>query len=215
MIRENILEIQKEIGRAQLIVVSKYREIEELQEVYDAGIRQMAENRVQELLLKKPLLPNDIEWHLIGHLQTNKVRSVLPHVKLIHSADSIKLLKEIEKESAKAKIQSNVLLQIHVAKDETKFGFDPDELIDFARSGMFNQFPNVHIRGVMSMSTLDADDDQVRSEFSKTHKIFEILKPLMPESDLFKEISMGMSSDYPIAVEEGATLVRVGSKIFI
>jgi len=182
--------------------------------LYQTGQRIFAENRVQELLDKQKDLPKDIKWHLIGHLQTNKVKSVIDKVSLIHSVDSLKLLKEIQKQAVKKDIQVNVLLQIHVADEDTKFGFDKDEILELAKSGILDTFTHIHFFGVMSMATLTSNKEQIEAEFKKTHDIFLKLQPLTPIPDAFTEVSMGMSSDYKIAIKMGATMVRIGSKIF-
>lgn len=214
MIQQKIGAIRREIGQTQLIVVSKYRSMEELNEVYKSGERKFGENRVQEIIKKAPMMPNDIEWHLIGHLQTNKVKQILPYVSLIHSVDSIKLLNEIEQQAQKLNRVMPVLLQIHVSTDETKFGFDPNELIELAKSGILNQFEHIQFKGIMTMSTLNATNDQVKSEFATAYQCFLYLKPLMPNPSDFTERSYGMSGDYQLAIEEHATIVRIGSLIF-
>ncbi len=214
MIQQNINRIKEEIGETSLIAVSKYRSLEELRELHACGQRIMAENRVQELLKKKPELPEDIEWHLIGHLQTNKVKSIIEHTALIHSVDSMKLLHEIEKQAAKKDIVCNVLLQVHVAQEDSKFGFPTTELSELIESGALRQFQHICFKGLMSMASLTVDFDQVRQEFKATKQLFETLKRHMPVPDDFTELSMGMSGDYAIAIEEGATMVRIGSKIF-
>jgi pyridoxal phosphate enzyme (YggS family) len=214
MIQQNLKRIKEEIGETKLIAVSKYRSLEELTDLYNSGQRIMAENRVQELLKKKPELPDDIEWHLIGHLQTNKVKSIIEHAALIHSVDSIKLLNEIEKQAVKRDMVCNVLLQVHVAQEESKFGFPTDELKQIVESGQLNQYNHICFKGLMSMASLTIDYSQVRGEFQSTKQLFDTLKPFMPNPTDFTELSMGMSGDYGIAVEEGATMVRIGSKIF-
>lgn len=214
MIQQNINRIKDEIGETTLIAVSKYRSIEELEELYNTGQRIFAENRVQELLKKKPLLPSDVEWHLIGHLQTNKVKSIVGEVSLIHSADSLKVLKEIDKQSQKKGIKTAVLLQIHVAQEESKFGFEVSDLIELASQGQFENYPNVEFNGIMSMASLTDDTNKVSKEFQTTQEAFQKVKPLMPNPSAFKELSMGMSSDYIYAIEKGATMVRIGSRIF-
>ncbi len=214
MIQQNIQRIKKELGTTRLVAVSKFRTIDELQRLYNTGQRVFAENRVQEILKKKPELPNDVEWHLIGHLQTNKVKQIVNEVSLIHSVDSIKLLKELQKNCEKLDIDINILLQIHVAEEDSKYGFKPEELLQQAKDGLLNSFSRIHIVGVMSMATLTNDKDQVRNEFEKTVSIFNQLKELLEDSKSFTEISMGMSNDYLIAIQEGATMVRIGSKIF-
>lgn len=214
MIQQNINRIKEELGETILVAVSKYRSIEELTALYETGQRIFAENRVQELLAKQIELPSDIQWHLIGHLQTNKVKSVIDKVSLIHSVDSLKLLKEIQKQAAKQNLVVNVLLQIHVADEASKFGFDTDEIIEVAKSGILETFTHVQFVGVMSMATLTSNQEQIETEFKKTHDLFLKLQPLVPMPDAFTEVSMGMSSDYKIAIKMGATMVRIGSKIF-
>jgi len=214
MIQQNINRIKEELGETMLVAVSKYRSLEELNALYQTGQRIFAENRVQELLDKQKDLPKDIKWHLIVHLQTNKVKSVIDKVSLIHSVDSLKLLKEIQKQAVKKDIQFNVLLHIHVADEDTKFGFDKDEIIELAKSGILDTFTHIHFFGVMSMATLTSNKEQIEAEFKKTHDIFLKLQPLTPIPDAFTEVSMGMSSDYKIAIKMGATMVRIGSKIF-
>jgi PLP dependent protein len=214
MIQQNINRIKEELGETILVAVSKYRSIEELTNLYQTGQRVFAENRVQELLNKQPELPSDIDWHLIGHLQTNKVKSIIDKVSLIHSVDSLKLLKEIQKQAAKKDIIVNVLLQIHVADETSKFGFDIKEIMTIAKNGTLQTFSNVQFFGVMSMATLTSNEEQIEAEFNKTYKVFLDLQPLVPIPDAFTEVSMGMSSDYKIAIKKGATMVRIGSKIF-
>lgn len=214
MIQENIRAIRTEIGDAGLVVVSKYRSLDEMMEVYNSGERIFAENRVQELIRKRQELPSDVEWHLVGHLQTNKVKQVLPIVSLIHSVDTVKLLNTIDKEATKLNIQTKVLLQVHVAEEETKHGFEPNVLLSLAKSMAFANYQSIEFFGLMTMSTLSATSEQVRSEFNQTRELMNAIKPHMPKPDIFTELSMGMSGDYGIALEEGSTLVRIGSAIF-
>ena len=214
MIQQNINRIKEELGETTLVAVSKYRSLDELTDLYHTGQRIFAENRVQELLSKKNELPSDIEWHLIGHLQTNKVKSVIDKVSLIHSVDSQKLLNEIQKVALKKEMVVRILLQIHVAEEDSKFGFNPDTLIQLVLDGKFNNYPNIQFCGVMSMATLTSDSTQIESEFEKTVTTFKKLKPMMPNPNAFNEVSMGMSGDYLIAKKMGATMVRIGSKIF-
>jgi PLP dependent protein len=214
MIQENIRAIKTEIGGAKLIIVSKYRSQKEMEEVYDCGERMFAENRVQELVVKHGQLPKDVEWHLIGHLQTNKVKQILPLISTIHSVDSIKLLNTIEKEAKKLDLIIDVLLQVHVSTDETKHGFKPDSLIDLCNARAFSLYENIRFIGIMTMSTLNAEESQVSNEFLQTHQLMLQLKPLMPRPDIFTEISMGMSGDYKLAVREGSTIIRIGGAIF-
>jgi PLP dependent protein len=214
MIQQNINRIKEELGETTLVAVSKFRSLTELEALYQTGQRIFGENRVQELLQKQSELPTDILWHLIGHLQTNKVKSVIGKVDLIHSVDSVKLLKEIQKQSKKQNLITRVLLQIHVADEESKFGFKPDELIDFVKSGNLAAFDQIAFCGIMSMATLTSNSQKIEEEFDKTVETFKLLKPLVPNSEVFKEVSMGMSGDYQIAKKMGATMVRIGSKIF-
>lgn len=214
MIQQNINRIKEELGETILVAVSKYRSIDELLELYETGQRIFAENRVQELLSKQPELPADLEWHLIGHLQTNKVKSIIDKVSLIHSVDSLKLLKEIQKQAVKKNVVVNVLLQLHVADETSKFGFDIEEIMSIAQNGTLNTFSHVQFFGVMSMATLTSSEKQIEAEFKKTYKAFLDLQPLTPIPDAFTEVSMGMSSDYKIAIKKGSTMVRIGSKIF-
>ena len=198
-----------------LLAVSKTHPAEAIQEAYDAGQRCFGENKVQELIAKAPLLPQDIEWHHIGHLQTNKVRSVLPYVSLIQSVDSLKLVATIDKESAKLALSTRILLQVHIAQEETKFGFSPEELCTLIEKNAFTSYKHVQICGLMGMASLSEDEAQIRHEFDSLKTLFDEIraKNLLPVST-FQILSMGMSGDYPIAVEAGSTLVRVGSSIF-
>jgi len=199
----------------QFIAVSKTQPVEIIMEAYNAGQRLFGENRPQELVQKVPQLPNDIEWHFIGHLQTNKVKMVVGKAHLIHAVDSERLLKEIEKEAAKQSIIVRCLLQIHIAQEEAKFGFSPDELFDCLNSGILSTLPHVRIAGLMGMASFTENHEQVRKEFRLLKQLFEQVKSTHFFSDNnFRELSMGMSGDYPIAIEEGTTLVRIGSAIF-
>ena len=214
MIQQNINRIKEELGETTLVAVSKFRSLDELKDLYETGHRVFGENRVQELLQKQAALPTDILWHLIGHLQTNKVKSVIGLVDLIHSVDSVKLLKEIQKQSEKQNLTTRILLQIHVAEEESKFGFKPEVLIDLAKNDALAVYDHIDFCGIMSMATLTSNSSQIEKEFKKTVETFKLLKPFIPNSDAFKEVSMGMSGDYKIAKKMGATMVRIGSKIF-
>lgn len=199
----------------RLVAVSKYRPVEDLQAAYDAGQRIFGESHAQEVMAKESVLPKDIEWHFIGHLQTNKVKYIAPFVSLIHSVDSLKLLKEIDKQAAKNGRMIDCLLQIHIAEEETKFGLDEEELAKLLESEEYRSLKNIRIDGLMCMATNTDDEEQIRREFRQVKKIFDRIKnECFPTSEHFKELSMGMSDDYHIAMEEGSTLVRVGSKIF-
>lgn len=198
-----------------LVAVSKTHPPERILEIYHQGQRIFGENRAQEMLEKQATLPADIEWHLIGHLQTNKVKLIAPFVRMIHSVDSLRLLEEIDKQAAKAGRTIDCLLQFHIAQEETKFGLDEAEARALLSSDTFRQMKNVRICGVMGMATFTDDEAQVRREFRLLKRIFEKLKQeFFSENPHFREISMGMSGDWRIAVEEGSTMVRVGSLIF-
>ena len=198
-----------------LVAVSKTKPVSDLQEAYDAGQRIFGENHALAMRDKHEVLPADIQWHFIGHLQTNKIKYIIPFVTLIHSIDSANLLEAVNKEAKKHDRVVDCLLQFHIAQEETKFGLDLDEARQLLESDEFKQMDNVRICGVMGMATFTEDMDEVRKEFKHLKEIFDTLKAkYFAGQPQFKEISMGMSDDYPIAVEEGATLVRVGSKIF-
>ena len=198
-----------------IIAVSKRKSVEDILEAYKAGQRIFGENRVQELTDKHPQLPDDIEWHMVGHLQTNKVKYLAGFVHMVQSVDSLKLLLSLEREALKANRIISCLLQIHIAREETKFGFTREEVLDIAISPEVQSLNNVRITGVMGMATFTEDEEQVRSEFRHLSKTFNDLKEncfsMRPD---FKEISMGMSGDYQIAIEEGSTMVRLGTIIF-
>lgn len=198
-----------------LVAVSKTHPIERILDLYQRGQRDFGENRVQELLEKAPHLPTDIRWHLIGHLQTNKVRYIAPFIHMIHSVDSLRLLAEIEKQAAKAGRTIDCLLQFHIAEEETKFGLSEDEADALLQSQEYQAMRHVRICGVMGMATFTDNTDQVRAEFRHLRRIFERLRTTyFAGAPHFREISMGMSSDWEIAVEEGSTIVRIGSLIF-
>ena len=199
----------------RLVAISKYHPNEYIEAAYEEGQRVFGESHEQELRQKHLSLPQDIEWHFIGHLQTNKIKYIIPFVTLIHSIDSANLLEAVNKEAAKHDRVVDCLLQFHIAQEETKFGLDLDEARQLLDSEAFKQMKNVRICGVMGMATFTEDMDEVRKEFKHLKEIFDTLKTnYFAGQPHFKEVSMGMSDDYPIAVEEGATMVRVGSKIF-
>ena len=199
----------------RLVAVSKFHPIEALQEAYEGGQRIFGESKVQEMTQKYEALPKDIEWHFIGHLQTNKIKYMAPYVALIHGVDSYKLLSEINKQAAKAGRIIPCLLQIHIAQEETKFGFSTDECRAMLEEGNWRQLKNVQITGVMGMATNTEDEAQIKREFSTLSAFFqEVKETYFKKVSSFKEISMGMSDDYPIAIEEGSTLIRIGSRIF-
>lgn len=216
MIKENLKHIQSTIpSKVTLVAVSKTKPVSDLQEAYDAGQRIFGENHALEMRDKHEALPADIQWHFIGHLQTNKIKYIIPFVSLIHSIDSENLLEAVNKESQKHNRITNCLLQFHIANEETKFGLSLDEAKAILESDSFHKMENVSICGVMGMATFTDDEKEIHDEFRHLKQIFDILKQdYFIDQPQFKEISMGMSEDYPIAIEEGATLVRVGSKIF-
>lgn len=215
-IKNNIEKFRKELQpfNAKLIAVSKNHPTEKIKEAYDAGQRIFGENKVQELVDKQPQLPPDVAWHLIGHLQRNKVKYMVPFVALIHSVESLKLLEEINKQGQKINKVIPCLLQIHIAQEETKFGLNPEELHQLVHSTEMASFKFVTIDGLMGMATLTQDEAQIRKEFRSLRKIFEDLKQTSSSNVEMKELSMGMSSDYKIALEEGSTIVRIGTSIF-
>lgn len=194
----------------KLVTVSKTNPAEKIKEVYDLGQRAFGENKVQELLEKHPVLPNDIEWHLIGHLQTNKVKYIAGFISMIESIDSEKLLKEVDKEALKNNRKINVLLQVKIAKEETKFGLTVDETKDIFNKYLNGNYPNIEIKGLMGMASFVDDETQIREEFSILKNLFDELSELKP----LETLSMGMSGDFPIAIESGSNSVRVGSAIF-
>ena len=215
-IAQNIADFIKQIdGKAKLVAVSKTKPNDAILDAYHAGQRVFGENYVQELVDKQASLPTDIEWHLIGHLQTNKVKYIAPFVAWIHAVDSEKLLAEINKQAVKSNRIINCLLQVHIAVEESKFGFSPDEIKDFCTSLDLAKYPNVAIRGLMGMASFTDDTNIIRKEFQLLKQTFDELKEKhFSTLNNFTEISMGMSSDWPLAIEEGSTIVRVGSAIF-
>ncbi len=194
-----------------LVAVSKTKPKSALVEAYEAGQRIFGENKIQEMSQKWEDLPKDIEWHMIGHVQTNKVKYMAPFVHLVHGVDSFKLLKEINKQAKKHNRVIKCLLQIHIAEETTKFGLDKNELFEIINSESFKTFENIQVEGLMGMATFTDDQKQVRKEFSNLKTIFNSLKQ---EIDTINTLSMGMSGDYKIAIEEGSTMVRIGSSIF-
>ena len=198
-----------------LVAVSKTKPVSDVQEAYDAGQRIFGENHALEMRDKHEALPTDIQWHFIGHLQTNKIKYIIPFVTLIHSIDTANLLEAVNKEAQKHHRVVDCLLQFHIAQEETKFGLDLEEARELLESDAFRQMEHVRLCGVMGMATFTDDMEEVRKEFRHLKSIFNTLKnDYFAGQAQFKEISMGMSDDYPIAIEEGATMVRVGSKIF-
>lgn len=215
-IKANIDKLRKEIGdKVKIVAVSKFHPSDEIMEAYNDGQLLFGESRVQELESKQPELPKDIEWHFIGSLQRNKVRFIAPFVDMIHSLDSERLMKEIDKRAAQNNRVISCLLQLHVADEATKSGFSPDECRAFLESNNWKNYSNVKIVGVMGMATFTDDSEQVRNEFKEIKSLFKEFKEKhFKEDESFKEVSMGMSGDYHIAIEEGATIIRVGTLIF-
>lgn len=199
----------------KLVCVSKFHPNDSILEAYETGEKVFGESKVQEVCQKYDTLPKDIVWHFIGHLQTNKVRNLVPFVALIHGVDTLRLLEEINKQAAKAGRTVDCLLQVHIASEETKFGFSPEEVNDALNSGILYTLNSVRVRGLMGMATFTDNEAQVRAEFRSLKTLFDQLKSTyFNDQPLFDTLSMGMSDDYRIAVEEGSTMVRVGSSIF-
>ncbi|KAA9346022.1 YggS family pyridoxal phosphate-dependent enzyme [Adhaeribacter soli] len=216
-IAESIAFFNKKLegSNCRLIAVSKTHPEALIQEAYDAGQRIFGENKAQEMAAKQPNLPQDIEWHMIGHLQTNKVKYIAPFVHTIQSVDSLKVLEEIEKQAAKHNRKINCLLQFHIAEEETKFGLSEAEANEILQSESYRNMQHVQLTGVMGIATNTENEDQLRKEFAHLRTIFENLKQqFFPTDAVFKEISMGMSSDYELAIAAGSTFIRVGSAIF-
>lgn len=215
-VKENIRKLQDSLPKGVgLVAVSKFHPVELLREAYDAGQRIFGESRAQELLQKVGQMPDDVKWHFIGHLQTNKVRAIVPYVAMIHSIDSEKLLRVVDSEAERAGRVVDVLLQLHVAQEETKYGMTADECVAMVESGVLAELTHIRVCGVMGMATNTDDENEIRAEFRKIKQVFDLLhEGCLHDSDCFREISMGMSDDYQIAVEEGSTLVRVGHSIF-
>ena len=216
MVKENLEKIRKTVPEGVVLVaVSKTKPVEDLQEAYDAGQRVFGENHALEMRDKHEVLPKDIDWHFIGHLQTNKIKYIISYVKLIHSIDTFNLMQAVNKEAVKHNVVVDCLLQFHIAEEETKFGLNMEEAEEMLNSDIFKAMKNVRICGVMGMATNTDNMAQVRKEFKHLKEIFNALKSkYFADCEWFKEISMGMSHDYQIAIEEGSTMVRVGSKIF-
>lgn len=212
----NIQEIRNHVpANVKLVCVSKFHPESAVLEAYEAGERIFGESRVQELLDKQPNLPADIHWHFIGHLQTNKIKYIVPFVDLIHGVDSLKVLKEIDKQAEKAGRVVSCLLQVHIAQEETKFGFSAGELAEMLESDEFREMKNVVISGLMGMATLTDNSSQIRQEFRKLKVLRDEIKQLyFTLNNSFTELSMGMSDDYLIAIEEGSTMIRIGTSIF-
>lgn len=203
------IKVELDASHVTLVAVSKTKPVSDIQELYDLGHRDFGENYVQELVDKAEQLPKDIRWHFIGHLQSNKVKYIVPFVQLIHGVDSLKLLKEIDKQAAKKHRTINCLLQVHIAQEETKFGMDESELKEFLAHDEYLAMENAKVVGLMGMASLTEDWTKVRSEFQNLKKTFDSLN--IPG---LTNLSMGMSSDYKIAMEEGSNMVRIGSLLF-
>ena len=215
-ISQNIQDLQQELPEGcRLIAVSKTKPIEALQEAYDAGMRDFGENKVQEMTDKHEQLPKDIRWHMIGHLQRNKVKYIAPFVSLIHSVDSLRLLKEIDKQGAKADRVIDCLLQVHIAEEENKFGLSDEELLELLESDALQKAEHVRVVGLMGMATFSDHPEDARPEFRHLKQLFERAKQLnLPNNAVLEQLSMGMSGDYPVALEEGSTMIRIGTTIF-
>lgn len=223
MLKDQLQEVEKRIqaacdraGRKReevtLIAVSKTKPVETLQEAYDLGVRIFGENKVQELTAKYEVLPKDIHWHMIGHLQTNKVKYIIDKAELIHSVDSLKLAETIEKEAAKHDLIADILVEVNVAEEESKFGMKMEEVIPFVEK--VSAFPHVRVRGLMTIAPFVEDPEENRSIFADLHKLYIDIKKKNHDNDTVSVLSMGMTNDYEVAIEEGATMVRVGTGIF-
>ena len=211
-IQKQLLSILEELPKhVHLVAVSKTKPNADLEEAYAAGQRIFGENKIQEMTQKRETLPKDIQWHMIGNVQTNKVKYMAPYVSLIHGVDRYKLLKEINKQASKSYRVIDCLLQMHIAQEDTKFGFNKEELETVVTDLKANPLPHIRIKGLMGMATFTDNQDQIRSEFKTLKQQFDWLKIQHPEAN---ELSMGMSGDYTLAIEEGSTMIRVGSKIF-
>nr|WP_315210559.1 YggS family pyridoxal phosphate-dependent enzyme [uncultured Flavobacterium sp.] len=214
-IKNNLLNIKATLpGHVTLVAVSKTKPVSDLMEAYEAGQRIFGENKIQEMAEKWEQMPKDIQWHMIGHVQTNKVKFMAPFVSLIHGVDSLKLLQEINKQALKNNRIIDCLLQIYIAEEETKFGLDEEELASLLSSSEFHEIKNIRIVGLMGMATFTDNKDQIKKEFLHLKTIFDTTKELKTENCQLENISMGMSGDYQLAIECGSTMVRIGSSIF-
>lgn len=215
-IKSNLQQVRNSLqNNVELVAVSKYHTIEAVQQAYEAGQRIFGESREQELRLKHEQLPKDIEWHFIGHMQTNKVKYIAPYIAMIEAVDSLKLMKEIEKQAAKNNRTIDILLELHLAQEETKSGMLPDECLSLLDEGEWRNMSHVRIRGIMMMASNTDDEQQIRSEFLKAKELFDTIKQrYFADDDAFSIRSYGMSGDYMLAQECGSNHVRVGSKIF-
>lgn len=214
-ISSNLLKIKDVLPKnITLVAVSKTKPVSDLMEAYEAGHRVFGENKIQEMTQKWEQMPKDIQWHMIGHVQTNKVKYMAPYVSLIHGVDSLKLLKEINKQAKKWRRVIPCLLQVYIATEETKFGLEQDELLQVIHSDEFKEMENIKIVGLMGMASFTEDIDKIRKEFQSLKDIFDYVKPYQLPNCHFEHLSMGMSGDYKIAIECGSTMVRIGSSIF-
>lgn len=214
-ISSNLLKIKDILPKnITLVAVSKTKPVSDLMEAYEAGQRVFGENKIQEMTQKWEQMPKDIQWHMIGHVQTNKVKYMAPYVSLIHSVDSLKLLKEINKQAKKWRRVIPCLLQVYIATEETKFGLEQDELLQLIHADEFKEMQNIKIVGLMGMASFTEDIDKIRKEFQSLKDIFDYVKPYQLPNCHFEHLSMGMSGDYKIAIECGSTMVRIGSSIF-
>ena len=215
-IADNIAHLKSTLpSDVTLVAVSKFHPVDALIQAYDCGVRDFGESRVHELIAKVPSMPADIRWHFIGHLQSNKVRALLPLVSLIHSVDSLELLRCINREAERIGKTVDVLLQLHVAQESTKFGFDVNDCVSLFGSVSFAELTSVRICGVMGMATNTDDEVQIHREFAEIRRIFDTMKQrFFAKADYFNVVSMGMTDDYPIAITEGSNMVRIGSYIF-
>ena len=215
-VKGNLREVLSHLPQGvRLVAISKYHPNEYIEAAYAEGQRVFGESHVQELQAKHPLLPDDIEWHFIGHLQTNKVKYIAPYITMIEAVDSLKLLKEIDKQAAKCERVIDVLLELHIAEEETKYGLTPDALRELLAGGEWRTLQHVRICGLMMMASYVDDEQQIRSEFRLAHSLFDEVKArYFADCDYFCERSWGMSHDYRIAVDEGSTMVRIGTTIF-
>ena len=210
---KNLLNVER--NDITLVAVSKTKPIEEIKKKYNEGFINFGENRVNELVQKFNLLPKDINWHMIGHLQTNKVKKIIPFISLIHSVDSLKLIDKIENESEKFDKKTNILLQVHIAEEKSKYGFKTKEVRNFFKNKLDESYKNINIVGLMGMATFTSNKNQIKNEFKKLKILYDEIKSISKKNNQkIKILSMGMSSDYKIAIEEGSNMVRIGSLIF-
>jgi pyridoxal phosphate enzyme (YggS family) len=214
-IQDNLLKIKSQLPEnVTLVAVSKTKPVEDLMEAYHAGQRIFGENKIQEMTEKWQQMPKDVEWHMIGHVQSNKVKYMVPYVKLIHGVDSLKLLKEINRQAVRWRKSINCLLQIHIAEEETKFGLDEKELEELLNSDEFKEMKNINVIGLMGMATFTDNEKQIKKEFQYLKTIFDKVSKLNTTNCQLNTLSMGMSGDYQLAIEYGSTMVRIGSSIF-